>query len=124
MIHRFSTVVGIMLIFSTLIPQAYAQAPADTVISNGNHLPYLFRSAAYPKEAMDAGIEGLVMIAFTVDTLCQISKKQVVQGIGYGCDEAALKLIDRRVEGQLMKANHFQCHTGQMTIPVIFRLSE
>jgi TonB family protein len=125
MIRRFNAIGGFILIASTLISHStYAQIPKDTVLLNGNHLPYHFRTGAYPDKALDARIEGLVMIAFTVDTLCQISKKHVVQGIGYGCDEVALQAIDRRFEEQLMKANHFQCHTGQMTVPVNFKLHE
>lgn len=100
-----------------------AQATKDTVLSNGNHVPFL-RMGTYPDEAFDNEIEGVVLVAFTVDTLCQISKKHIVQGIGYGCDEVALKAVNRRFEELLMKVNHAKCHTGQMTVPFNFKLRE
>ena len=102
---------------------ALAQTLSDTVLFNGNHIP-LLRLTTYPNKAEEAGIEGVVKVEFTVDTLCQISKKQVAQGIGYGCDEAALQAINRRFEELLMKENHFKCHTGPMTIPFIFKLRD
>ncbi len=118
-------VAGVLIVLgcALITHPALAQTSADTVVLNGNQLPYI-RSGSYPIKAEEAEIEGVVMIEFTVDTLCRISKKRVLTGIGYGCDEVALQTINRRFEELFMKRNHFQCHPGQMTVPVIFKLSE
>ncbi len=102
---------------------ALSQTVGDTVLFNGNRIPFLHLTT-YPNKGEDAGIEGVVKDEFTVDTLCQISKKEVVQGIGYGCDEVAFQAINRRFEELFMKGNHFQCHPGQMTVPVVFKLRD
>ena len=124
MTHWF-TAIGFFIILAGAFntQPALAQTRSDTVLFNGNRVPFL-RLTTYPYKAEEAGIEGVVKIEITVDTLCQISKKRVVQGIGYGCDEAALQAINNRSEELLMKGNHFKCHTGQMTIPVNFKLRD
>lgn len=124
MIHWFKAIACFMVLAGACNTEpALSQTSNDTVLFNGNRIPFLYLTT-YPNKAEDAGIEGVVKVEFTVDTLCQISKRRVVQSIGYGCDEAALQAINRRFEELLMKENHFQCHTGQMTIPFIFKLRD
>ncbi|MCC6839886.1 MAG: energy transducer TonB [Flavobacteriales bacterium] len=108
---------------TTLKPDA-VRAQADTSNLNGNRFPsIMLRRSNYPDKAVDAQIEGVVIVGFTVDTLCQISNKHVIKGIGYGCDEEAIKVIDRKFEEILMKENHFHCHPGEMSFPVTFKLN-
>jgi protein TonB len=45
----------------------------------------------YPKEARKNNIEGKVMIQFVINEDGTPSDFKVVEGIGYGCDEAALE---------------------------------
>ncbi len=47
----------------------------------------------YPALALRAGIEGRVYLRFTIDSLGQM-KGSVLKGLGYGCDEEALKTLD------------------------------
>jgi TonB family protein len=47
----------------------------------------------YPKNAVDANVEGSVHINFVVNVDGSISDIQLVLGIGYGCDEEALRVI-------------------------------
>lgn len=49
------------------------------------------REGKYPETARDEGIEGVVFIEFIVHSDGTISNSAVKTGIGYGCDEAALK---------------------------------
>lgn len=46
----------------------------------------------YPKEALDAGIEGTVFLRFDVDDNGMVHNPEVLKGIGYGCDEEAVRL--------------------------------
>lgn len=47
----------------------------------------------YPEKAKDAGVEGEVFLSFIVDKDGSIVDPQVIRGIGYGCDEEALKVL-------------------------------
>ena len=49
------------------------------------------RKVAYPKNALDAKIQGMVFIEFIVSPDGSIEDASVKSGIGYGCDEAALE---------------------------------
>lgn len=47
----------------------------------------------YPQEARKKGVEGKVFIQFVVDTDGSISDVEVLKGIGYGCDEEAVRVL-------------------------------
>lgn len=79
------------------------------------------RSMLYPEAAEAAGIEGTVLVEFTIDRLCTIKNKRVIRGLGYGLDEAALKVIDRKFEDALTRAL-MPCSPDTITIPVNFKL--
>lgn len=49
----------------------------------------------YPELAKKAGIEGRVTIRAAIDEKGNVIKTQVVKGIGGGCDEAAIKAIEK-----------------------------
>lgn len=46
----------------------------------------------YPQEAQSRNIQGRVLIEFAIDTLGRASKHKILNGIGGGCDEEALRL--------------------------------
>lgn len=52
-------------------------------------------SIQYPEEARINGIEGIVVIGFNVDTYGIPIDLEIIEGIGYGCDEEAIKYIKR-----------------------------
>ncbi len=54
----------------------------------------IFENLTYPESARRAGIEGRVIVEFTVDELGNLEDPVVVQGIGGGCDEAAVAAIE------------------------------
>jgi TonB family protein len=53
----------------------------------------LFRQANYPAEARQSGIVGKVLVQATVAPNGSISHASVVQGLGYGCDAEALRVV-------------------------------
>lgn len=48
----------------------------------------------YPESARTAGISGIVNIEFTLGINGEITDVKVVKGIGYGCDEEAMRVIN------------------------------
>jgi len=74
----------------------------------------------YPEIAKRAGVEGKVYILAFVDESGNVTKAQVLKGIGAGCDEAALDAVLKtkfkpgKQRGKPVKV--------QVSIPVIFKL--
>ncbi|MBE2280526.1 MAG: energy transducer TonB [Ignavibacteriaceae bacterium] len=74
----------------------------------------------YPEIAKRAGVEGRVYVLAFVDEQGDVTKAQVIKGIGAGCDEAALEAVKKtkfkpgKQRGKPVKV--------QVSIPVMFRL--
>lgn len=49
----------------------------------------------YPQEARDKKIEGKVIVQFVINEDGTASDFKVIQGIGYGCDEAAVEAFKK-----------------------------
>ncbi|MBK7873106.1 MAG: TonB family protein [Saprospiraceae bacterium] len=56
-------------------------------------LEYIYKNIKYPKEARDAGVEGMVVVSFIVEKDGSISTPRIMRDIGAGCGEEALRLI-------------------------------
>jgi TonB family protein len=56
---------------------------------------YLEKNLRYPAVAMEKKVEGKVTIQFTVEATGQLSDFKVVKGIGSGCDEEVIRLIQQ-----------------------------
>ena len=54
---------------------------------------YLGRKMRYPSAARDNRIEGKVYVQFVVDKDGQLTDIKTVKGIGYGCDEEAIRVV-------------------------------
>lgn len=48
----------------------------------------------YPQQAIDMGIEGVVYIQFVIEKDGSLSNLQAVKGIGAGCDELAVEILE------------------------------
>ncbi|MDR2907033.1 MAG: energy transducer TonB [Bacteroidales bacterium] len=56
-------------------------------------LQYLKENFKYPQNAIDSGIQGTVYVTFLVDRDGNIFDVEVVEGVGGGCDEEAVRLV-------------------------------
>jgi protein TonB len=94
----FSLLLGVGLSLSTA-----AQAQV-TVQSQVDEIPlppkgmkgftrYLINNLTYPKAAREAGTQGMVVLTFVVTAEGKIESVEVLQGIGNGCDEEAIRVI-------------------------------
>ncbi|MBL7964136.1 MAG: energy transducer TonB [Flavobacteriales bacterium] len=55
---------------------------------------YLKKAKRMPPEARKLGASGPVVVTFLIDTLGQVHKAQVQRGIGFGCDEEAVRVVN------------------------------
>ncbi|MCK4677604.1 MAG: energy transducer TonB [Bacteroidales bacterium] len=51
----------------------------------------------YPKEALREQIEGKVYVKFKVNNLGKVIDAEVRKGLGYGCDEEALRVVKKLI---------------------------
>jgi TonB family protein len=54
---------------------------------------FIKNNLKYPKEAMENKIEGTVHLKYRVDGLGKVVDVEVIHGLGYGCDEEAMRVI-------------------------------
>jgi periplasmic protein TonB len=54
---------------------------------------YLSKNLKYPRAAQNARQGGKVLVSFVIDEIGKISNVKVIQGIGFGCDEEAARVI-------------------------------
>ncbi|PID94968.1 MAG: hypothetical protein CSA95_01880 [Bacteroidetes bacterium] len=47
----------------------------------------------YPQEALREGIEGDVYVHYRINERGEVAEAKVTKGIGYGCDEEALRVV-------------------------------
>jgi TonB family protein len=82
----------------------------------------IYKKIGYPKEAKEEKIEGVVKVLTFVDRDGEVLDAQVVEGIGFGCDEAArLAILYHRFKPGLIKGQKVKV---QMEIPIEFKLEE
>ncbi|MCR4829761.1 MAG: M56 family metallopeptidase [Bacteroidales bacterium] len=55
---------------------------------------YISENIHYPEQAKKDGIEGMVYVRFVVEVDGSVTEAEVVRGIGGGCDEEALRVIN------------------------------
>lgn len=78
----------------------------------------------YPLAAQERNIQGKVLVAFLIDTLGHISGHRLVQRIGGGCDEEALR-VARAVPAQWVPARlGNRAVAVEYELPLNFRLSQ
>ncbi|MBR9921148.1 MAG: energy transducer TonB [Bacteroidetes bacterium] len=57
-------------------------------------LQFIYKELQYPSEAKDTGIEGTVVVRFTVEKDGNLSNIKLLRDIGGGCGEEALRLVE------------------------------
>ena len=84
-------------------------------------LTFIYSNIKYPAEARKAGIQGRVIVKYTVLEDGTVAKTKIVKDIGGGCGEAALKVIQtlpKMIPGQ----KDGKAVAVEMTLPVSFKL--
>ena len=75
----------------------------------------------YPKAARQAGIEGKVFVQFVVDKYGQLTAPKVLKGIGGGCDEEAVRVLQEAPEW-IPGTTGGQAVNVRIVIPINFKL--
>lgn len=57
-------------------------------------LEYIARNIKYPPMARESGIQGRVFVNFVVEPSGAVSNVKIIRGIGGGCDEEAIRVVE------------------------------
>lgn len=99
-------------------------SPDDTIDCTFIQMIRHFKTnLVYPDTALKSGVQGPVVVEFIIDTYGAVTNAVVQKGLGYGCDEEALRLIS------LMPVWQPGQHAGQpvavrMVVPIMFQISQ
>jgi TonB family protein len=75
----------------------------------------------YPKDAMERGIQGEVKVQVLINEYGDVDKADVIEGLGYGCDEIArIAVYYTKFKPGMQRGKPVKV---QMTIPVEFKIT-
>jgi len=87
-------------------------------------LENLLTSIQFPQAATEHGISGTVYLKFTVDKFGKTSNHKVLKGLGYGCDEEALRVVKEIPDNWLSGIYKGQRVDVEIVMPVFFLLQK
>lgn len=82
---------------------------------------YLSNNIYYPTLAKDSKIQGVVFVSFIIDEEGNIAETELIKGIGGGCDEEALNVVNKMPKWQ-PGMNEGKPVKVQYILPVRFKL--
>ena len=99
-----------------------AEVPGDYRYKGMPELRAPLDTMEYPEEARRMGVEGRVVVSYTVNEEGDVIEAAVLWGLGYGCDEEALRIIQgAEFKPVLNKEGRAQVKT--FVTPITFRLN-
>jgi periplasmic protein TonB len=82
---------------------------------------FLSKNMQYPAPATRSGTQGRVIVQFLVERDGSIAQAKVLKGIGFGCDEEALRVINKMPKWT-PGSNNGQKVRVFYTLPILFQL--
>lgn len=97
--------------------------PAEPIGGYQEFYAFVSKELKYPRKALEVNISGKVFIKFVVDKDGSLTSLEIARGIGFGCDEEAIRVLGKapkwkpaKQRGRLVKQ--------QMIIPIHFKMAE
>lgn len=84
-------------------------------------LEYIQKNLEYPEAARENEIQGRVFVGFIVEEDGSVSNVKILRGIGYGCDEEAIRLVNSlpKFKPGKQRGKPIRVH---YTLPIVFKL--
>lgn len=89
----------------------------------GALLEFLAKNINYPTVAKENGVEGMVVVQYVIEKDGSISNAKVVRGIGAGCDEEALRVVNA-MPNWIAGKQRGQAVAVQFNLPIRFKLED
>ncbi|MHA7128332.1 energy transducer TonB [Algoriphagus namhaensis] len=98
----YSILVALLFVLFTQNTQAQS---TETIYEEVDQMPqypggmegltkYMVKNLKYPESAKSKSIQGTVMVTFVVQKDGTVSQAELLRGIGAGCDEEALRIVN------------------------------
>lgn len=84
-------------------------------------MQFVADNVKYPQEAMDKEISGRVLVSFVIEKDGSIGDVKVVKGIGGGCDEEAVRVVNAMPKWKPGMDNGKPVRVSYM-MPIVFKL--
>ena len=75
----------------------------------------------YPSEAKQSGIEGKVFLRFEISKTGAVQNIETIRGIGYGCDEEAVRIMKNSIDWNPGTVDGTPVRTS-MVLPITFKI--
>ena len=85
-------------------------------------ITYLNENIKYPQMARESGIQGRVFVTFVVERDGRVTDVKVLRGIGGGCDEEAVRVIQNMPKWEPGKQRGKPVRV-QFNMPILFKLN-
>jgi len=85
-------------------------------------IKYLNENIKYPQMARESGIQGRVFVTFVVEKNGSVTDVKVLRGIGGGCDEEAIRVIENMPKWNSGKQRGKAVRV-QFNMPILFKLN-
>jgi periplasmic protein TonB len=82
---------------------------------------YVAENLEFPKEARRSGVDGKVFTEFVVDKDGTLDAIKIIKGIGFGCDDAAIKVLQNSPKWKAGKQRGRNVKV-RMSLPIYFKL--
>ncbi len=86
-------------------------------------ITYLEQNCKYPRKAKKASVQGIVQAEFIINEDGSITNPKILSGLGYGCDEEALRLISKMPKWKPATYNKKPVKV-RYELPVVFKFQE
>ncbi len=104
-------------IYNTSFLEAMPEFPGGTTAWTN----YLTKNLYYPVFARESGVGGRVVVSFVVEKSGEITDLKVLQGIGGGCDEEAMRVIKKSPFWKPGMQNGKRVRVSYV-MPIVFRM--
>jgi len=86
-------------------------------------MEFLGEEIKYPKSAKDQKIEGTVFVTFVIDKSGEVRDAKVMKGLGEGCDEESLRVVNAMPDWKPGSINGEDVNV-QLNLPIRFQLDD
>ncbi|MBU1014276.1 MAG: M56 family metallopeptidase [Bacteroidetes bacterium] len=97
------------------------EVDAEYVGGEKARVAFLSKNIKYPEEARKNGIQGRVHVTFVVEKDGSITNVRIAKGIGYGCDEEAVRVI-KLMPNWIPGKQRGEPVRVQFNLPIVFTL--
>jgi protein TonB len=97
---------------------------AEKPTFEGDYVKFLQQNIKFPAQAANNNISGRVVVEYVLEKDGTISNVKVLKGIGYGCDEEAVRVVKLMSGKWTPGKNNGHSVKFKTMIPILFKLPE